>query len=382
MEDVQQTGQYPGSGVATDDTVMFSQSEKILAESPEVDTFGVEPSASPAPDLVSQMIVGTSPAIQRVVAIVRQLALYPSARVLLQGESGTGKDVVARAIHEASQRSAYQFVPINCAAIPETLLESELFGTEVGAYTDAGAARDGYIQRAHRGTLFLDEIGSMPLFLQSKLLRFLETLSFHRVGGTREIHVDLRVISATNTDLQMAVAQRQFREDLFYRLNVVPIYLPPLRERPEDIMPLAQHFVRLQSSISDKPLRLSDEAIESLLRYSWPGNVRELRSAIQRGQILCNDNTILPKDLPLPVRTVGQSSSRLNILDLLQQVQLPHEGVDLPALLTTIEGTFIREAMKRCNGNQVHAASILHLTRDQLRYRLHHLLSDAVDKKA
>ena len=168
-------------------------------------------------DLISRMIIGKSSAIQQIIKLVRQVAPYPSTPVLLQGESGTGKDVVARAIHELSSRAAYQFIPINCAAIPETLLESELFGVEAGAYTDAKVTRQGYISRAHHGSLFLDEIGSMPLLLQSKLLRFLETLRFHRVGGTCELHVDLRIISATNADLQVAVAQRRFRDDLFYR---------------------------------------------------------------------------------------------------------------------------------------------------------------------
>jgi two-component system NtrC family response regulator len=320
-------------------------------------------------DLVSRMIVGKSPAIQQVIKMVRQVAPYPSTPVLLQGESGTGKDVVARAIHELSSRAAYQFIPINCAAIPETLLESELFGVEAGAYTDAKVSRQGYIWRAHHGSLFLDEIGSMPLLLQSKLLRFLETLRFHRVGGTREMHVDLRVISATNIDLQMAVAQRRFRADLFYRLNVVPIYLPPLRDRKEDIEELVTHFLHIHNAGSDEPLSISKDAMDYLLQYTWPGNIRELRSVIQRGQILCDRNVIEPKDLPLAVCNEGKSAL-LHLREVQQQLHLPSDGLDLPTFLREIETAFIQEALERCKGNQVRAASLLHLTRDQLRYRL------------
>jgi two-component system NtrC family response regulator len=321
-------------------------------------------------DLLSRMIVGKSPAIQHVIKMVRQVAPYPSTTVLLQGESGTGKDVVARAIHELSSRAAYPFVPLNCAAIPETLLESELFGVEAGAYTDAKVSRQGYIWRAHHGSLFLDEIGSMPLLLQSKLLRFLETLRFHRVGGTREVRVDLRVISATNIDLQMAVAQHRFRSDLFYRLNVVTIYLPPLRDRPEDILLLVEHFLRMQSAISGEPLGMSKEALEYLLHYSWPGNVRELRSVIQSGQILCDRNVIEPKDLPPSVCNAGSKSAIVHLREIQQKLHLPPEGLDLPLFLRDIEAVFVQEALKRCKGNQVRAASLLHLTRDQLRYRL------------
>jgi two-component system NtrC family response regulator len=332
-------------------------------------------------DLLSHMIVGKSPAIQHVIQMVRQVASYPSTTVLLQGESGTGKDVVARAIHELSDRATYQFVPINCAAIPETLLESELFGVEAGAYTDAKISREGYIWRAHRGSLFLDEIGSMPLLLQAKLLRFLETLCFHRVGGTREMCVDLRVISATNSDLQMAVAQRRFRDDLFYRLNVVTIYLPPLRDRKEDIALLVAHFLHTQNAVSGEPLSISAEAMEYLLHYSWPGNIRELRSVIQRGQILCDHNVIEPKDLPLAVRNGGKHPT-VNLSEMQQQLHLPPDGLDLPMFLRDIEAIFIREALERCKGNQVRAASLLHLTRDQLHYRLQHMPWGRVGKKA
>lgn len=319
------------------------------------------------------MVIGRSKAMQEIATIIRQVAMYPTTTVLLQGESGTGKDVAARAIHTASRLpgrcSTNQFVDINCAAIPETLLETELFGVEMGAYTDAKMTREGYLLRADSGTLFLDEIGSMPLVLQAKLLRFLETRSFRRVGSTKELHVDLRVISATNVDLQSAVARKTFREDLLYRLKVITIYLPPVRERVEDIELLLEHFLRLHSIEGELPLRISPEAKELLLRYSWPGNVRQLRSVIQRGQILCDAHEICPKDLPAEIRKGGSSVSQ-RLQELQHEVALPSEGVDLPAFLRTIERKFVREALERCNGNQVQAAALLHMSRDQLRYRL------------
>lgn len=315
------------------------------------------------------IVTGRSQKMLAIADMVRQVAAYPTTTVLLQGESGTGKDVIARMIHALSRRAAYQFVDINCAAIPETLLETELFGVEAGAFTDAKTSREGYLLRADGGTLFLDEIGSMPLVLQAKLLRFLETRSFRRVGSTKEIHVDLRVISATNVDLQTAVAHKTFRDDLFYRLKVINIALPPLRERPEDIEPLVEHFLQLQSAGSEKPWQISAEALELLQRYSWPGNVRQLRSVIQRGQILCDGRVILPRDLPTEIQKAASSATQ-HLYELQQQLSLPPEGIDLRTFLSQIERKFIQEALERCNGNQVQAAALLRISRDQLRYRL------------
>jgi two-component system, NtrC family, response regulator AtoC len=333
-------------------------------------SFNRKPLAGSADDdFIADMLIGRSPAMQEVATIIRQVALYPTTTVLLQGESGTGKDVVARAIHELSNRSSYQFVAINCAAIPETLLETELFGVEAGAFTDAKVSREGYLLHADGGTLFLDEIGSMPPVLQAKLLRFLETRCFRRVGSTKEIHVDLRVISATNIDLQSAVAHKAFRDDLFYRLKVITIVLPPLRERLEDIELLVKHFLQLHSADGAELLRISPDALALLQRYHWPGNIRELRSVIQRGQILRDNNEILPKDLPESVRLAATSASQ-RLQELQQQLHLPPEGVDLPAFLSNIEHTFVQEALERCSGNQVQAAALLGLSRDQLRYRL------------
>lgn len=344
-------------------------SKRLREQASQRRSLGESHNGSSQSDFLASMIIGRSTAIQNVISMIRQVAAYPETTVLLQGESGTGKEVVARAIHQLSSRAAYQFVPINCAAIPETLLESELFGVEAGAFTDAKASRDGYVLRAHCGTLFLDEIGSMPLVLQAKLLRFLETLSFQRVGGTKQLHVNLRVISATNVDLQSAVAHKTFRDDLFYRLKVFIIYLSPLRERPEDIEPLVEHFLQIHRIEGDKPLRISQEALKMLQRYSWPGNIRELRSVIQSGQILCDDNVILPKDLPESIHKAATNASQ-RLHEIAQQMHLPPEGLDLRAFLSSIEHRFLQEALERSHGNQVHAAALLRISRDQLRYRL------------
>lgn len=335
---------------------------------------GDEPPVEKSPEEVLSrvgLVIGRSKAMRDVAMQVRQVAAYPDTTVLLQGESGTGKDVIARTIHALSRRAAYQFVDINCAAIPDTLLETELFGVEAGAFTDARVSREGYLLRADGGTLFLDEIGSMPLALQAKLLRFLETRSFRRVGSLKEIHVNLRVISATNVDLQSAVAHHAFREDLYYRLQVITLYLPPLRKRPEDIEMLVRHFLHLHSIEGEEPLHISPEAMVLLLHYNWPGNVRELRSAIQHGQILCHDNEIRPEDLPAAVRDAGQH--RFTGLRHLQEIQplihLPAEGMNLPAFLHEVEQKLLREALEQCQGNQVRAAALLGISRDQLRYR-------------
>jgi two-component system, NtrC family, response regulator AtoC len=320
-------------------------------------------------DPIDKLIVGKSPALQNIIAIARQVAQYPTTSVLLQGESGTGKDVVARAIHQLSGLPLSQFVPINCAAIPESLLETELFGVEEGAFTDAKVSRDGHLARANRGTLFLDEIGSMPLTLQAKLLRFLETRSFRRVGGTRELHVQLRVISATNINLQVAVAQKLFRNDLFYRLKVITLYLPPLRERREDIELLVAHFLQEESAKRRVPFTISADAMALLQNYAWPGNIRQLRSTIELGCILCNDHNIQVKDLP-DIEVDMQPRSGLQLHEIQQQLLLPLEGMNLPEFIGSIEDMLIQQALTRCNGNQVRAAALLGISRDQLRYRL------------
>lgn len=324
-----------------------------------------------APDPLASvgLIVGISPVMRELAQQMRQVAASPDTTVLLQGETGTGKEVFARAIHALSRRSAYQFVDVNCAAIPETLWETELFGVEAGAFTDAKTSREGYLLRADGGTLFLDEVGSMPQSVQAKLLRFLENRSFRRVGSLKEIHVCLRVISATNVDLHDAVARRTFREDLYYRLQVITLYLPPLRARPEDIEPLAGHFLRLYSLEGEEPLRISAEALELLRRYPWPGNIRELRSVIQRGQILCQNHEIRPEDLPETMRQ-SKRSDLARLRELQESIHVPATGMNLPAFIADVERRLVQEALDLCHGNQVRAAALLGLTRDQLRYRM------------
>jgi len=323
-------------------------------------------------DPLDAVVIGNSEAMRNVMHLVHQVARHPDTTVLLQGESGTGKDVIAHAIHNLSSRADAPFLPLNCAAIPETLLETELFGVEAGAFTDSKVSRSGLLARADKGTLFLDEIGSMPLSLQAKLLRFLETRSFLPVGSTKELHVDLRVISATNVDLQAAVSHNTFREDLFYRLKVIPIFLSALRDRSEDIEPLVAFFLRRVNKQRREPLQISDEAFAALRNYPWPGNVRELRSAIEYVSIMCNTNYVLPADLPASIK---QSPSNIahRLQEIQQQMHLPPEGINLPDFLQTIESAFIREALDYSNGNQVRAAALLNISRDQLRYRLQNL---------
>ena len=318
------------------------------------------------------LVIGNSPAMQEVALHMRQVAASPDTTILLQGETGTGKDVFARAIHVLGRRAAYQFVDVNCAAIPETLWETELFGVEAGAFTDAKTSREGYLLRADGGTLFLDEVGSMPQAVQAKLLRFLETRSFRRVGSLKEIHVRLRVISATNVDLHEAVTLRTFREDLYYRLQVITLYLPALRDRLEDLEPLVHHFLRLNSPKNEEPLCISAEALELLRHYSWPGNVRELRSVIQRGQILCQDHEIRPGDLPEIIRQ-SRHDDCARLQELQERIHLPAHGMNLPTFLADIERRLVQESLELCHGNQVRAAALLGLTRDQLRYRMKQL---------
>lgn len=329
----------------------------------------VNEACTPDPLANIGLIVGTSLLMREVAQQMRQVAASPDTTVLLQGETGTGKEVFARAIHALSRRAAYQFVDVNCAAIPETLWETELFGVEAGAFTDAKTSREGYLLRADGGTLFLDEVGSMPQAVQAKLLRFLETRSFRRVGSLKEIHVGLRVISATNVDLHDAVALRNFRDDLYYRLQVITLYLPPLRRRLEDIEPLVHYFLNLFAAEGEEPLSISAEALELLQHYAWPGNIRELRSVLQRGQILCSHREIRAADLPAAIRQ-GSHSALEHLQELQEQIHLPPEGMNMLSFLAGIERRLVQEALDLCHGNQIRAAALLGLTRDQLRYRM------------
>ncbi|MBI5905715.1 MAG: sigma-54-dependent Fis family transcriptional regulator [Deltaproteobacteria bacterium] len=328
-------------------------------------------------------IVGSSPGLRDVVGIARKVAKSEAATVLLQGESGTGKDLIAQAIHYESSRSNRPFIPINCTALPEDLLESELMGHEKGAFTDAKAAKKGLFEVADGGTIFLDEIGDMKHGLQAKLLRFIENKAFRRVGGHRDIEVDVRIIAATNRDLAELVRTGRFREDLFFRLNVIPIHIPPLRERREDILPLADHFLSEFSKEFKRPLDgFSDDAKRRMGAYGWPGNVRELRNIVERALILGTENVVELLDLPMPMESSMDGSDsgarefprRDSSGEPGSPVPSPERhGFSLPeggVILEEVERDFLRQALEATQGNQTRAAEILGLSRDALRYRM------------
>jgi DNA-binding NtrC family response regulator len=286
-------------------------------------------------------------------------AAVTDATVLLEGESGTGKELFARALHALSPRNDGPFVAINCAAIPDTLLETELFGYEKGAFTGAGARKPGRFELAHRGTLFLDEIGDLPLPLQAKILRALEEKQFERVGGTQSLNVDVRVVAATNRQLKQRVAERQFREDLYFRLSVFPIQIPPLRERVDDVLILARHFVeKFSRDLNKKALTLAPGAIDELLVYQWPGNVRELQNCIERAVILTEGDAIHARHLNLSSRQVAPPP-----------VASPWDQIDLSGTMPDalrrvseeVERRKISQALQDCNGNKAHVADALHI---------------------
>ncbi|MGE5242730.1 MAG: sigma-54-dependent transcriptional regulator [Betaproteobacteria bacterium] len=303
-------------------------------------------------------IVGESTAIVNVRALLQKIATSPASTVLLTGESGTGKDLAAKVIHYASDRAGKPFMNITCSALAETLLESELFGHERGAFTGADRQKRGLLESADGGTVFLDEIGEMVPGLQAKLLRFLEEKSFKRVGGASDIRVDVRVIAATNRQLEEEVRQGRFREDLYYRLNVLPIVLPPLRQRPEDIPLLVNYYVDAYNTEFRKRVRgLTPEAMARVKTYPWPGNVRELRNAVERAMLLVDGNTLTADQFPLAQGGAMRLSDR---------IELPGNGVDLEQL----ERSLVVQALERSGWNQTKAASLLGLNRDQIRYRI------------
>jgi transcriptional regulator with PAS, ATPase and Fis domain len=280
--------------------------------------------------------------------------------VLIEGENGTGKELAARAIHLGSARANQPFMAINCSAIPENLIESELFGHERGAFTDAKTTKKGLFELADGGTVLLDEIGDMKPALQAKLLRVLESREFSRVGGTQNISIDVRIIAATNKNLEEAVAHGEFRQDLYYRLKVISLRMPALREQPEDVPLVAGHYLAQFAEEFNKPLKkLSPEAARMLQQYHWPGNVRELRNVIERLVILEHADVVLPEHLPAELRLGTRSNSR-------SIIQLPSEGV----ALTDVERELVCQAMERAGGNQSNAADLLGIERDALRRRL------------
>lgn len=313
-------------------------------------------------------IVGSSEAIGKV---RQQIAMVgpTNASVLITGETGTGKELVARGIHASSSRVGRPFVAVNCAAFTETLLESELWGHERGAFTGADRTRKGVFESAHRGTLFLDEVGDMSLALQARMLRILTTGELVRVGSSVVRHVDVRIIAATHRDLLERVREGSFREDLYYRLAVFPVHVPPLRERLADLDELVVHFVKIATrNLSIAPRRVSSAALASLRGYTFPGNIRELRNLIERALIISRSDTIEPDDLPLP-RPSGASSSGDPIATLAST--LPTE-IDLRAIVAAIETALVDRALERANGVQAEAARLLGLSRGDVNYRLRH----------
>jgi DNA-binding NtrC family response regulator len=329
-------------------------------------------------------IVGQSPAMQEVFKMVGRIS-NSDAAVMITGESGSGKELVARAIHQYSARHDRPFLAINCAAIPENLLESELFGHEKGSFTGASAQRIGRFEQADSGTLFLDEVGEMPLSIQSKLLRVLQDGTFSRVGGNDTIRTNVRIVAATNKNLEAEILAKTFREDLFYRLNVVRLHLPPLRNRKEDITLLAEYFLKRIAAQKHKPqLQLSTEAAEVLESYPWPGNVRELENTIQRAAVLTTSDVLLPKDLPLgqptPVSAPGASVAGTAPANLDEAARFLFEAAAAQPgleLLPWLEKEFTRRAMAATGDNQVRASKMLGITRATLRKRLEHLRAES-----
>jgi DNA-binding NtrC family response regulator len=315
-----------------------------------------------------QNIVGSSPAMQQVFETVLQVA--PSrASVLITGESGTGKELVAQALHQHSPRASGPFVKLHCAALAETILESELFGHERGSFTGAVARRDGRFQQADRGTLFLDEIGEISPAIQVKILRFLQEHEFERVGGNQTIKVDVRVVAATNRDLKKLVADGKFREDLFYRLNVVSIEMPPLRARPSDVPLLAMHFLSRYAKENDKTISgFTDEALERLVAYDWPGNVRELENAVERAVVVCRREQIGPTDLAPTIATARQGGSGMP----------PIPG----STLAEIERYAILKTLEHTGGSTSRASEMLQISPRKIQYKLHEYSRDPNDKPA
>jgi two-component system, NtrC family, response regulator AtoC len=318
-----------------------------------------------------EQIVGQSPAMQKMLSLAAKVAESEVSSVLLQGESGTGKDLVAKAIHYGSRRTERPFVAINCAALPATLIESELFGYEKGAFTDAKARKEGLFEQAEGGTLLLDEIGELELSLQAKLLRVLEEGAFRRVGGLKDIPLDVRVIAASNRDLKTESEAGRFRLDLYYRLSIIQIDIPALRERGDDVLLLAQHYIDTIGSrlrLRRKITGVSADVATVFRKYSWPGNVRELRNVIERALILEDNEVItreyLPRGLTGEQFSIGGSGSGDGGISV--QFVLPGAGISLD----DVEMSFVKQAIERSEGNQTRAAELLGISRDQLRYRL------------
>src|SRR5215813_4690345 len=314
-------------------------------------------------------LIGKSPAMKRLFQLLETIA-GTNSTILITGETGTGKEVVARAIHHNSPRRTHRFVALNCSAIPETLLEAEIFGHVRGAFTGAIGNREGRLEQAHRGTLFLDEVGTMSPALQMKLLRVLQEREFERVGDSKTIKVDVRVIAATNSDLLKMVGEGQFREDLYYRLNVIPVHIPPLRERRDDIPLLVQHFLEKFRSNGTATVTVSQEAMRRLMSYAWPGNVRQLENATERAVAFGGSRgQIEAADLPPEIAGAEPPSVSASLA-------LPEDGVDLDAFVARIERELIQRSLERTGGNKGQAAKLLNLKRTTLVEKLKRFAKD------
>jgi len=319
---------------------------------------------------VDDVVPSQAPSMLGIYDIVRKIAGGESTTVLIEGESGAGKDVVANLIHRTSLRKNSPMMEINCAALPEQLLESELFGHEKGAFTGADTQKTGLLELAHSGTLFLDEIGEMTLPVQVKLLRVLEKMTFRRVGGVQDISVDARIVAATNRTLETQVREGSFREDLFYRLNVVKIVVPPLRERVEDILPLVEYFLgQFNLKFNKSFTGISEEARRLLLAYDWPGNIREIKNTLERSVLLGSGDVLQADHLQLQTRSPERDQLSYQLQYVLRN-PLPDDGVDLEGLVKEFEESLVRKAFETAGGNQTEAAALLGLNRDKFRYRL------------
>jgi two-component system response regulator AtoC len=327
-------------------------------------------------------VVAVSSKMTELMNFVQKVAASEATTILIQGESGTGKDLVAKTIHYESTRQDGPFVAINCSAIPETLMEAELFGHEKGAFTDAKSMKKGLFETAHGGTLFLDEIGELSPLLQAKLLRVLEDQVIRRVGGVRDMQVDVRVVAASNRDLEKAVREGHFRQDLYYRLAIIAIFIPPLRDHTEDVLPLVNFFIDWYNRKFKKSVRgISPETRRLLLAHNWPGNVRELKNCIERAMILEDETILRPVYMPFAVGEAARSGltafehsstaadgggKQLADGRVLPRLYIPEEGTSLEE----VERAMVELAMRQANGNQTHAARLLDISRDALRYKL------------
>ncbi len=309
-------------------------------------------------------IIGQSEEMQKIFEIIKKIAKRDATTIMLQGESGTGKDLVAKVIHYQSRRSNKPFMEINCTALPETLIESELFGHEKGAFTDAKAMKKGLFELADGGSIYLDEIGDMKPSTQAKLLKIIESKMFKRIGGVKDITVDVRIIAATNKNLAEEVKSGNFREDLYYRLKVIPVLIPPLRDRPSDISALAKYFINEFNREFKKNLKgISKEAEKYFKEYQWPGNVRELKNIIERAMILeSEEDFILPEHLPIEFTSKEVALANVRSID----IKIPPGGLDIEE----VEKELIRQALDITRGNQTKSSRLLNITRDALRYRM------------